>query len=241
MKLTIVFGAAILFYITVSCKKSIPEPEQVAALNVVNAVVGGKQIKLNSWLRDSARAYNYRAWGVTAGESRKVYLYPVGDSLKPYYNQALALKSGHLYSLFLCGQPGAVDTLLTDDAIPDFYTDSSMGIRLINLSSGKKTYSVTRASNVQNLLFSNIGYKAPTDFVKLSLRSPVPASAVTFQVRDASNKILASYTLPENANSTYANVGIRNARGRNLTLVIRGAEDAAQAANAIGLFPVPHY
>lgn len=241
MKNKIFFITAASFCLMASCKKNVPEPEQVAALNVVNAVVGGKQIKLNSWLRDSARAYNCKVWGIAAGDNRRIYLYPVGDSLKPYYSQVAPFKNGHLYSLFLCGQPEAVDSLLTDDVIPDFYSDSTVGVRLINLSSGKKTYSVTRASNIQTPLFSNVGYKVLTSFVKLSLRSPVSSSSVTFQVRDGANKVLASYTLPENANSTYANAGIRLARGRNLTLVIRGSEDAVLPANGVGLFPVPNY
>src|SRR4051812_28317470 len=85
-----------------ACKKDQIELTPLASLNVTNAVVNGKNLKLGSNKQDSAVNMNFKQFGLLAGSSN-VYLWPTGDSAHPYFNRTLPTGNGDVYSLFLAG------------------------------------------------------------------------------------------------------------------------------------------
>lgn len=225
-----------------SCKKNQIESKTnpLAALVVTNAVVSGGNIKLNTNDRDSAKVYNAKLFGLAAGEST-IRLFATTGS-KTYYNTVQQMVNGGVYSLFLSGTESGVDAVFVKDDLPSYYTDSTVGIRIINLSPNSASVNVTLASATGTNVFSGISYKQLTNFVKLPLPGTIPTGSVTFQVRDAvTNNVLATYTLPTSANSNYPNISILNSRNRNLTLVIKGLTGTTTGNDALGLFPVANY
>lgn len=222
-----------------SCKKDPIETTGVASLLLVNAIQDGKTVKLNSNQRDSSLNYNSKVFGLIP-TTNKVYLYPIGDSLNAYFNGRLPLENGGIYSLYLSGSTSTPDTLLIKETLPPYYTDSTVGIRLVNLCTGSASLYLTIASDSTVNLFSTISYRKITGFTKRALPRVVPTASVTFQLRDANKKLVASYILPASANATYLNISIAASRNRNLTLVAKGTIGAT-GINAPGLYPVANY
>ena len=84
---------ALVAFLAGSCKKSTVETSPLASLNITNAVVGGKTVKLNSNLVDSATNYNFKAFGLNAGNTN-IYVYPTGDSTHPYFTSVVPTSTG---------------------------------------------------------------------------------------------------------------------------------------------------
>lgn len=202
-------------YLLVSCKKDDVKSISLASLNITNAIVGGTAAKLGSYpvtiTNNSFSQYTLRPG------SQTLYIYPSTDSLHPYYNGSIAPGAQETYSLFLAGQSsGTIDNVLIKDTIPH-RTDSSMGIRFINLSPNSNPLNITLSATptvneVSNLTYKNYtGFKTYTAFYNASY---------TFQVRDAStNTVLASVSYTSSTVPRFANV----------TLVIRGLQGGSPA------------
>ena len=203
-----------------SCKKSTVDVSPLASLNVTNVVVGGKTVKLNSNLVDSATNYNYKAFGLNPG-STNVYVYPTGDSTHPYYNQAVQTGNGGIYSLFLAGNVATqVDTILLREAIP-LYNDSSCGVRFINLCVGGSPIKVTQSATPSVFDFSVLSYKQISAFKTYPALST--NGTYSFQVRDTANTVLATYALttPRFFNCTLVWKGMKGGAGTNVPGVLR--------------------
>jgi hypothetical protein len=231
--------AALLF---ASCKKDQIEAKSrpMASLVVVNSITSGGDVKLNTVDRDSAKAYNYKTFSLLAGNTQ-IKLYPINNPTFFYYNSVRNIINGGVYSLFLSGQGTAVDTVFIKDEIQPFYDDSTLGVRVINLSPNSGPLNVTLAATPTVNLFAGIAYKQLTSFAILPLKSVVAANSVSFQIKDASNNLLSTYILPATANSTYPGISILNSRNRNLTLVIKGLVATTSGSDAFGVFPVANY
>lgn len=234
----LLLSIAVVF--NVSCKKSEIQSNHTATLVVTNSVIAGGNVKLNTNDRDSARLYNAKTFGITAGSSL-IKLYPTNNPNTPYFNSSLQTQNGGIYSLFLSGQSPTFDAFFIRDNIPLYYTDSSLGIRVVNLSPNSTPLNITLASASTTNIFSGIAYKQLANFIKLPLRNPVPVGTVSFQVRDAANTLLSTYTLPATANSAYPGISILNSRNRNITLVIKGLQGTTTGNDAFGIFPVANY
>jgi len=203
-----------------SCKKSTVDVSPLASLNVTNVVVGGKTVKLNSNLVDSATNYNYKAFGINPGNTN-IYVYPTGDSTHPYYNQTVQTGNSGVYSLFLAGNVATqVDTIFALEAIP-VRTDSSCGVRFANLSYNSGPILVTQSASPTVVEFG-LSYK------QISIFKTYPAlsnnGTYTFQVRDAgTNTILATYALttPRFFNCTLVWKGMKGGTGTNVPGVLR--------------------
>jgi hypothetical protein len=223
-----------------SCDKVAYKPVGTAALVVTNAVVGGAPVKLNSNVRDSAKKYGAMIFGITDG-STNVTLFSTSNVAKPYYSNTVNAENGGIYSAFLTGSNDAPESVWIKENIPGFYTDSVVGVRLINLSPNSSPVNLVLASDNTTSIFSGVAYKQITGFLKLPLKKVVPAGSVSFQIRDAAtNDLLTTYTLPTAVNSAYPSVSIALARFRNITLVLKGMK-AGVAPDGLGLFPVAYY
>lgn len=194
-------------YSMVSCKKVGIEMQPIGSLRIVNAVVGGGTVKLNSNTLDSVSSNNVKVFSLHAGIS-SVYVYPVSDPAHPYVNEQLQIGDGEMYSLFLGGISSVIDTLLSRDNFPE-HLDSVCGVRFVNMYYNSPTLNITLSTSAGMPEFSNVGYKSVTPF------KTYPALAKNgsyiFQVRDATTgALLLSYTLvvPRFFNVTLALKGI---------------------------------
>lgn len=242
MKLEYVILISILHMLIASCEKDKLSSKQnlASSLIVVNGVIGGENLKLNNNERDSARGYNFKIFSIPSGIGN-VELYSTKNLKTPYYSQQEDLEPGGVYSLFLSGTPSAIKANFKREEISEYYADSTVGIRIVNLSSNSNSLNVTLASAPTNSIFSNVSYNEVTNIVKIPLPNAVPANNVTFQIRDAVNTLLTSYTLPASANSTYPNISVHNSRNHNMTLVIKGVLGTTVGIDAFGVFPVANY
>jgi hypothetical protein len=217
------FTIAVLV-LSFSCKKNTIKLEPLASFNVVNVIVGGKVLKINSLERDSITYPNSKIISLQANGSR-LYLYPSGDSLKPFYDKSLSLINGSIYSMFFSGIYPVVDTLIIKDIIPS-HTDSSMGVRFINLSPNSKAVNLTLIKSPEISEFNGVSYQMITEYKNYPALSSNASYA--FQIRDAiKNELLLSYTLI-------------SPRFKNVTLVLRGIVGGT-GAKVLGITRVNNY
>jgi hypothetical protein len=209
--------------ICLSCKKEQSPILTQASLNIVNTIVGGDAVKMGS-NRVSVANNNYAHFGLITNDA-DIYIYPINDSINPYFhsNKSLDIETGGIYTLFLCGIAPAAEAIWVKEEIP-YYADSSVGVRFINLSPNSKAVNITLSTSPSSNEFSNIAYKQITDFKKY----PALASNTkcNFQVRNVgTNTIIASYDL-------------LIPRFKNVTLVLRGLVGASPSA---GITLVNHF
>jgi hypothetical protein len=195
---TLKYIPAIILIITAvfSCKKNVVESKPLAALNLVNTITGGTAAKFGSYNPSVSNNAN-AVFGLNPVNPPLIYVYPVADSLHPYYNNGYnigALYDGDIYTLFLGGTPVAIDAILVKEAI-SYRTDSTAGIRFVNLSPNSQAVNVTLSTSSTVNEFGNVAYKGITDFKSYSALST--NTSYIFQVRSAStpNTVLASITL----------------------------------------------
>lgn len=215
-----------------SCSKQTATP--LASLNLINAVPGSTPSLVTNFSGTTPIVWYKTAltlvYGTVATASQglsfssgqqqlAIYRYPDTTAHStPLFNLDLNLQPGNSYSLFLTGTLTAPDTLLTTDLLPYYpVSDSSLGIRLVNLSAGSAPISVNIAGSANGSETGSLSYKGITSFKKY----PATAAAVNqynFEFRDAaSGVLLASYSLT-GINSLAANTR----RYRNFTLAFMG-------------------
>src|ERR1044071_975552 len=110
-----------------SCKKNPVETVELGGVVIANVVAGGPTVKLGSYttnLSNSAAGYYHLLSG-----NKGIYVYPLGDSLHPYYNSinSLTVTSGDLYTLFLAGPLNTVEPILIKETVTR-RTDETMAI-----------------------------------------------------------------------------------------------------------------
>lgn len=204
--------------ILASCKKDKIETLGLTTVTTVNAVVGGGGIKLGSQAVTIANN-NFAQLSLLAG-SNDLYVWPVGDSLHPYFSDPKFFSEDReVYSLFLCGQTGSIEGIIIREQIP-YRTDSTAGIRFINLSPNSKPLNITLLTTSTTNEVSNLAYKQYTEF------KSYPAlynSTYTFQIRDEST------VSPAPPLATFRLTASTVPRFSNITLVIRGLVGATPA------------
>lgn len=221
------------------CQKATDRIDPVASLRVINAVIGGNSIKINSSELDSISPSSSKSMAVrVADDGVFIQAESAATSNKPYYNNKIPAKTGDVFSLFLFGWPSALESLLIKEQMPDWYSDSVMGIRVAHLSPGSGAVNITLKSDPAVPILSNVRYKAVSDIVKVSLPAVIPSGNTSFEVRDAwSNELLATYNLPVNPTQLYPGISIALQRFKNITLVVKGSRDTLSGPNAFGVFP----
>jgi len=192
--------------LTVGCQKANVSVTPLSSLNMVNAMVGVPAVKAN-WTNSSSKSSSqfysqisatvgYGAsytYGVLANKSIPLTVVSTADTVNALFSGNFNLPTGGVFTFFLAGYPGAIDTVLIKEAIP-VYNDSSCGVRFINLVYNGNPISIRQASSPGIADFSAIGYKQYTDFKQYT--ADVAHGSYGFQiVDDISNVVLASYTL----------------------------------------------
>jgi hypothetical protein len=202
----------LIVILAMACKKDEIKTIPMASFAVVNAVSGGITAKLGSNATTISNN-GFAQFSLNTG-SNDLYVWPINDSLHPYvtYSKFMVVDN-EMYSLFLTGTSAAPEGVLIKETIP-YRTDSTAGIRFINLSpnTNNKPINVTLSTSPTVIEIANLGYKQYTEF---KTYMGTYNSTYTFQVRNdtcASPKPpLGTVALPASAVPRFANI----------TLVIR--------------------
>lgn len=217
-----------------SCTKQEIESKPLAAVNVINVAVNAGTVQVNntgspvSWLsyNGSAGKVNYAASGVFSipATNFPVTIVPQADTLHPIFNDNIGAAAGDIYSLYLIGQTSPYETLLLKENSGGSgkiqpVADSSINVRVINLSANAPAVNVTLSTSTTINEFSNLAYKESSDFKNYPAASTNPAS-YTFQVRKVSDNSLV----------TSVSVSTTTYKSKNITLVLRGLVSGSPSA-----------
>lgn len=235
-----------------ACEKtgSLPVVPKPVALTVVNAIPGsspvipvinsGSAITYFSYAPPIGYGY-FMEYSPFGGEDT-TYVVQGSDTLDVnpkstgllYYN-ILNLRPGNIYSLFLTGlDTNSTDFLLTHDSIP-FYgpTDSVMGIRFVNLSTGSNPISVNLEGDSIGSEVANLPYKGITSFKQYTNNSAT--QDYMFVIRDvATGDSLTQFDFLQYGSYTNGN-GLVDPNTyllltfKNVTIAIYGSESNGSA------------
>lgn len=235
MKIRKLAYVAFTIFILIGCKKDEIKIQPLATISVLNAVLDGKVAKLNTNLRDSCLAMNFKHFTIFAGEASVIKVYPTGSPTTTYFNQSPNTKSGEIYSLFLAGTHTVPESVLIKDNIPPYPDDDVINIRLINLVAGSVPISLTMGNEPNVKIFSDITYKQVSEFKTLSFPMSLPANRNLFQIRDNAGNLLFAYNMPATGTVSQA-----SSRKRNITLAYKGVAGGT-GNNSLGIIVLPHY
>lgn len=145
------------------------------------------------------------------------------------------LPMGTIGSLFVAGTPAVPDTLFIKDTPVHFpITDSSMGVRFVNLSGAKIAVNVNLQGQPHGSETTGLHYKGVTEFKKYKAVPSV--QRYVFEIRDAaSGQLLATNTI----NNPGVTATVNQWRYHNFTLVYSGIQGAP--GNLPAAFIVKNY
>ena len=240
----ILFITALIFT-QAGCQKSTTAPDVsgVASFTVVNAIPNANAIipvinisQAIMWF-STAKTISYGKFSEYSPVGGNDTVYAVqrnSDTLNVgaksgglYYN-ILPLIKGGIYSLFLCGaDTSSVDNLFTIDTLPYHGpSDSTLGIRFVNLSAGSGPISVNLEGSANGSAVSNLPYKSITGFTGYPAKSSVRSYQFVF--RDAvTGDSLTQFKITSNAIGLYypgSPNGNNSLIFRNITLALYGSE-----------------
>ena len=224
----------VVVMVLVSCKKLSAPVTPMASLNLINVAVNLSAVKANFTntgnkfnsqyynLISTSVAYgtNY-SYSVFANQTVPLTIVSTADTTNPLYTASLHFATASIYSLYLTGQTGALDTIFVQESIPT-YTDSLCGVRIINLNYNSKPIVVTQSAAPTTLDFQSLSYKQYSNFKVYGAHNS--NASYVFQVRDAvTMTLLGAYTLstPFFRNVTLAWIGQTGATGANAPKIIR--------------------
>lgn len=245
--LNILFSIAFL-----SCKKEESSPI-TSSLIVANAVAGSKPLVIN--LNEGANPgyYLYRkastlTYGILDGNTGKlnventtqrIRLFQFPDTTaasQPLFDLNLQIGKGSINSLFLTGTVSHPDYLL-DVAVPSYHnkTDSTFGVRFINLSYQSKPVNVYVIGDGERKEVEALAYKGVTSYKNYGALAKT--GTYTFEFRDQeTQQVLAVYTL------LGAGKGTENLwRYRDFTLALIGIPGAADPLQQQKTFMINNY
>jgi hypothetical protein len=217
IKTILIAGIALCIF---ACKKSQSTYNPSGMVNVTNAVIGGSALAVNN-TGQTAYSNSYVQVPLLSGDNR-LKLYVASTSTTPsitYYDQPFSVATAGYYSLFLTGiSPTQVDAVLINESYKS-YTDSTCGVRFINLSPNSGPISVNIQGAAQGSEVSTLAYKAYTTF-KQHPAKMVNANYV-FEIRDAgTGNLITTYTM-------------FTPWFQNVTLALRGLVGGTPAAGII--------
>jgi len=232
--------------IGIACQKTTTAPavSGVAALTVVNAIPNSGPVVpvINTsgaiMYFSSAQVVGYGGsyeYSPVAGNDTVYVVQDNSDTANigpkviglMYYN-ILGLKKSGIYSLFLCGtDTTSPDYLFTTDTLAYYPpSDSVMGIRLVNLSTGSNPISINLEGNANGSEVGSLPYKGITGF------KTYPCNSTTndyfFVIRDAATGDSLTQFDFGSQNNGYGLVNIYNGglllTFRNVTIAVYGSE-----------------
>ncbi len=206
VKLFILLFAIHLLFLSCHKQISIVTPVEKSSVIVVNAVINASPI-VPDFSNEPVQWYS-NAETVGFG-SYYEYSIPSGlipmevsqstDTLHNIFSGTVQFQPHQIYSLFLAGQvdqtgQSNADTLLTIDNPPyHSISDSTDGIRVINLSPGSNPISIDIQGNPNGSEVGGLAYRAVTAFKNYLATSNV--SQYNFELRDsATGNLLATWS-----------------------------------------------
>jgi len=245
MKKSKILTAILISFIFTSCKKEayIVKANPVSSLTVANAIVASNPVIVNPYGDKYVSTYYSTSPQITTGSSVEyniasgnipLKIYSVSDTGHAVYNNNITLSPQRIYSLFLCGQTGSTESVLTTDD-PPYHpaADSTVGIRFINLSPGSSPVSVDIQGKANGSEVQSLAYKSITSFKNYPATYNI--SQYVFEFRDASSgALLTSFTI---SGINYGDDGDTNTnfyRWKNITIVfdgLSGSQNAFQVNN----------
>jgi len=232
-----IFSAVILTFAFLGCSKNINNTSNslTSSVNVINAAVNVAGIKVNTngvpIIYASATQVGYGASAIyyVPRITTPVTVVASADTTTYLLNKSFDFHSG-IYSLYIAGQAGAIDTILKEETSYPFIRtdvvmpDSSIYLRFVNLSPNSSPININIKSSTATEATS-LSYKSITDFKKY------PALAANanyiFEIRDASsNTLLISYTFNVTATNRFKNVAI----------ILKGLAGTTTGTNTLSAF-----
>ncbi|QEC43130.1 DUF4397 domain-containing protein [Pseudobacter ginsenosidimutans] len=232
-------GCFLFLFLIAACKKD--NPRGTATLLMFNAVTGSDTL-VTSFNGTETIRYFKTANRLVYGEvispyffnmngqfnsyagDQPIVLYNNNDTTsksQPVFDLQVNLPVSSISSLFLTGSLADPDTLFTRDHLPYHpSTDSSMGIRFVNLSPGNMKLSVNLAGETHGSEVSGLQYKGITGFTNYPVTEGV--EEYNYEFRDASNGDLITTFTIDVRNSQSGNFIINQRRYRNYTLMFYG-------------------
>ncbi|NII26255.1 DUF4397 domain-containing protein [Pseudoflavitalea sp. X16] len=223
--------AWVLIGTVLSCSKQTATP--TASLTLINAIPGSTPSLVTNFSGASPITWYKNALKLVYGTStntnlalayqgeQKLAIYRFPDTTAhstPLFNLDLHLQPGNIYSLFLTGTLTEPDTLFTTDVIPYYpSSDSSVGIRFVNLSPGSSPVSINIAGMPDGSEVGSLTYKGITGFKKYPATA-ASASKYPFEFRDAATGTLLGSFDVTGINGLASNTR----RFRNFTLAFMG-------------------
>src|ERR1700761_4847416 len=201
----VLFSTVIFSLMIVSCKKELTSKASgTSSLTIVNGVVGNSYLYTNFNGDKSNGEYYSGISSVDYGFSgfynsyygqQKLGLYQLPDTnanSKPVLGLTLNLPINTIHTLFLMGTPQNADYMLTTDQLPYHApSDSTMGLRFVNIAQGTGSVTVNIAGQANGSEVADLAYKGVTSFKNYNAGSAV--SSYTFEFRDkASGTLLGS-------------------------------------------------
>jgi hypothetical protein len=236
----------VLLLMIASCRKTDITAPGTASLTVINAAVGTNSLVVNFGGTDPLSNYYVNArqlyYNVFQQECQfnaysgvqKLGLYNYPDTLPkspPFVNLTLDLPVGSVNSLFVTGTADMPDTLFTRDH-PPYHSpsDSTMGIRFVNLSAGSLPVSINLEGQAGVHEISRLAYKEISAFKMYPARPGV--ASYTFEFRDmATGALLATYTADGiDQDNTDPNEPVNRWRYRNFTLALLGTPGGTESS-----------
>ena len=237
-----------------SCTKTADISPSSTAFTIVNAIVGSSNLVTNfnsnggGKILDTLKWYN-TALQISYGSCQEISscsgvtpisLSQITDTMQSVYSGTFNLPTGSIHTLFMIGTVEQPDTLFTTDHPPYHpLTDSSVGIRFVNLSPGSSPVSVDLQGQPDGSEVASLSYKAITSFKNYAATYAV--SSYIFEFRDvASGTLLSTYTMNGLNNAIGTNTATNNWRFRNVTIALKGLPGGA-GSSAQGTFLVNNY
>jgi hypothetical protein len=188
--------------LSLACKKSLyTNATPTAGLNVINAAADVPNLNVN-FTTNPIPYYQYQQpivygssweWGRPPGDS-PISLVSSLDTTKAFYSGYFNLKADSTYSLYLLSGAAKGDLIFMRDSIP-IYSDSTAGIRFINLSpdSGPVTINL-QGNNPAQTEFPALVYKQISPFKGYSAGSQT-GGAYNFEIRSSTTQsVLANFS-----------------------------------------------
>jgi len=249
----ILFSSVIFPLLLISCKKELTSKASgTSSLTIVNGVVGNSYLYTNFNGDKSNGMYYSGISAVDYGHSgfynsyygqQKLGLYQLADTnagSKPVLSLTLNLPVNTIHTLFLMGTPQNADYMVTTDQLPYHPpSDSTMGLRFVNIAQGTGPVTVNLAGHANGSEVADLAYKGVTPFKNYNAGSAV--SSYTFEFRDKISGTLLGSCVVDGVNID-GSTGVPNIRrNRNYTLALLGAPGGLAPNSVIIVNEDVHY
>lgn len=218
-----------------SCKKELTaRGSGTSSLTIVNGLVGNDFL-LTDFKRDQSTGdyfsmmdgigYGTATYFNSYSGQQPLALYHMPDTTAasaPVFRLTLALPVNTIHTLFLAGTPADPDQLLTTDQLPYHpASDSTMGIRFVNISKGSAPVSVNLAGQAKGSEATGLAYKNITTFKNYNAGSQV--TSYTFEFRDQATGVLLGSCTVDGVNNDGSSSSPNIRRYKNFTIALLGA------------------